>query len=62
VAREVGTAWLELDSPPSTEPDALLAQIKRGSLGGGLSSPAVHVYSKLATWRKKLGIAPAVQL
>ena len=62
VAREVGTAYLELDEPPAQETSLLLAQIRRGRLGGGLSNPAVHVSSKFATWRKRLGLAPAVQL
>jgi len=62
VAIEVGRAYVVLDEPPSDVPAALLAQIRAGRLGGGLSSPLVHVYSKLASWRKKLGIAPAVQL
>jgi len=62
VAREAGTAYVELDSPPALDAVALLFQLRRGRLGGGLSSPAVHVFSKLATWRKKLGVAPAIQL
>ena len=62
VASEVGRAYVVLQAPPAEEPAALLAQIRVGRLGGGLSSPLVHVYSKLASWRKKLGIAPAVQL
>jgi predicted metal-dependent phosphoesterase TrpH len=62
VAREAGTAYLELDAPPATGNAALLAQIRGARLGGGLSSPLVHAYSKLATWRKRLGFAPAVQL
>jgi predicted metal-dependent phosphoesterase TrpH len=62
VAREAGTAYLELDEPPAADAPALLLQIRRAQLRGGLSSPLVHVYSKVATWRKRLGIAPAVQL
>jgi hypothetical protein len=62
VAREVGTAFLVLDEPPADQPAALLEQVRRARLGGRLSSPFVHVHSKLASWRKKLGIAPAVQL
>ncbi len=61
-AGEVGAAYLELDEPPSEEPAALLAQVKRGRVGGGLSEPTAHVWSKLATWRKRLGLAPTVQL
>ena len=62
VAHEAGAAYLELDEAPAEEPAALLAQIRRARLGGRLSAPTVHVYSKLATWRKRLGIAPTVQL
>jgi len=62
VASEVGTAYLVLDEPPDERPAALLEQLRRARLGGRLSSPLVHVHSKLASWRKKLGIAPAVQL
>ncbi|HEU5315769.1 MAG TPA: PHP domain-containing protein [Chloroflexota bacterium] len=62
VAREAGTAYLELDEEPAAQPQSLLAQIRRARVRGGLSAPTVHVYSKLATWRKRLGIAPAIQL
>jgi predicted metal-dependent phosphoesterase TrpH len=61
-AGEVGRAYLDLDEPPSGEPARLLEQIRRGRVRGGLSAPTVHVSSKLATWRKKLGLAPLVQL
>ena len=62
VAAEAGAAYLEVDEPPATTPRQLLEQIKAARVGGGLSSPTVHVYSKLATWRKRLGLAPVVQL
>jgi predicted metal-dependent phosphoesterase TrpH len=61
-AQEVGTAYLEIDEPPAAEPSALLAQIRRGRVGGRLSTPLVHAGSTLARWRKRLGLAPAVQL
>ena len=61
-AREVGAAYVELDAPPSVEPAALLEQLRRGRTGGRLSLPLVHLDSKLARWRKRLGLAPAVQL
>ena len=62
VAREAGTAYVELDEAPALDADGLRAQLRHARLGGGLSAPTVHVYSKLATWRKKLGLAPLVQL
>jgi hypothetical protein len=33
-----------------------------GRVGGRLSNPLVHVGSKLAKWRKRAGLAPAIQL
>jgi predicted metal-dependent phosphoesterase TrpH len=62
VAWEVGNAYLELDDPPAGEPAALLAQLRRGRVGGRTSLPLVHVGSKLAKWGKRLGLAPAVRL
>ena len=61
-AREVGTAYVTLDAPLSSAPAALLEQVRRGRPDGGLSQLLVHLYSKLARWRKRLGLAPAVQL
>jgi predicted metal-dependent phosphoesterase TrpH len=62
VAGEVGTAYLEIDEIPGSTSEALLRQLETGRVCGRLSSPLVHVYSKIATWRKKLGLAPTVQL
>ncbi|MGH2355641.1 MAG: CehA/McbA family metallohydrolase [Chloroflexota bacterium] len=59
---EVGKGYVEVDAPPATEPQALLAQLRTGRVGGVLSSPLVHVGSKLARWRKRLGLAPVIQL
>jgi predicted metal-dependent phosphoesterase TrpH len=61
-AGEIGNAYMELGEVPANEPQGFLAQLKRGQIGGGLSRPTVHVASKLASWRKRLGLAPAVQL
>jgi predicted metal-dependent phosphoesterase TrpH len=61
-AGEVGAAYLDLDEPPSDDSARLLEQIKRGRVGGRPSPPLVHAWSKLAAWRKRLGLAPAVQL
>lgn len=61
-AGEAGRAYVELDEPPASTSDGLLAQLRRGRVCGSLSPPIVHVGSKLAAWRKKLGLAPAVQL
>ncbi|HET7770396.1 MAG TPA: PHP-associated domain-containing protein [Chloroflexota bacterium] len=62
VAREAGTAYVEIQGALPEDARALSEQLRAARLGGGLSAPMVHVYSKLATWRKKLGIAPAIQL
>lgn len=62
VPGEAGRAYVEIDAPPAGDAARLLEQIRAGRLGGGLSAPTVHIFSKLATWRKKLGIAPLVQL
>jgi predicted metal-dependent phosphoesterase TrpH len=62
VAWEVGNAYLELDEPPAEEPQALLAQLRLGRVGGRPSSHLAHVLSSLARLRKRSGLAPAVQL
>ena len=62
VAGEAGAAYVEVETPPATDAAALIEQLRSARLGGGLNAPTVHVYSKLASWRKKLGIAPLVQL
>ena len=62
VAAEAGAAYLELDEPPALTADGLRAQLPLGRVGGRLSNPLVHVGSKLAKWRKRAGLAPAIQL
>lgn len=62
VASEVGSAYLELDEPPVLTAGGLRAQLPPGRVAGRLSTPLVHVASKLAKWRKRAGLAPAVQL
>ena len=62
VAGEAGAAYVECTAPPPQDAASLRALLRSARLAGGLSAPTVHVYSKLATWRKKLGIAPAIQL
>jgi predicted metal-dependent phosphoesterase TrpH len=62
VAPEVGNGYVEVDSAPAGEPGALLAQVRQGRVGGRLSFPLVHASSKLARWRKRLGLAPAIAL
>lgn len=62
VAREVGNAYVELDTPPATTPEALLAQLRRGTVVGKRSAPAVHLASTVAKLRKRFGLAPRVQL
>jgi predicted metal-dependent phosphoesterase TrpH len=62
VAREAGAAYVEIDGPLPADADSLRDRLRSARLGGGLSAPTVHVWSKLATWRKKLGIAPSIQL
>ncbi|HEX2036070.1 MAG TPA: PHP domain-containing protein [Chloroflexota bacterium] len=59
---EVGNAYLEVDAPPATDAQAMLAQLRSGRIGGRLSLPLVHLGSYLARWRKRLGLAPAVRL
>lgn len=59
---EVGYGYLELDEPPATTPQKLLAQLRAGRIGGRPSAPLVHFGSTLAKWRKRLGLSPAVQL
>jgi hypothetical protein len=61
-ASEVGAAYLELDAPPALTAEGLRAQLASGRVDGHLSTPLVHVGSKLARWRKRAGLAPAVQL
>jgi hypothetical protein len=62
VAREVGHAYVELDTPPATTPEALLAQLRRGTVVGMRCSPVVHLASTVAKLRKRFGLAPRVQL
>jgi predicted metal-dependent phosphoesterase TrpH len=62
VAAEVGNGYVELEAPPAGHPQALLAQLRSGRIGGRPSLPLVHAGSKLARWRKRLGLAPAIQL
>ncbi len=62
VAQEAGAAYLVFQEPASLDSMVLLDQIRHAALGGVLSPPSVHVWSKIATWRKRLGIAPAIQL
>ena len=62
VAREAGMAYVEVDGALPADAEALRERLRAGRLGGGLSAPTVHVSSKLATWRKRLGFAPAIQL
>lgn len=59
---EVGHGYVEVDSVPAGNAPALLAQLRSGRVGGRASHPAVHVGSQLARWRKRLGLAPTVQL
>ena len=62
VVAEVGNGYVELGEPPSQDPQTLLAQVRSGRIGGRRSSPLVHAGSKLAKWRKRLGLAPLIQL
>jgi predicted metal-dependent phosphoesterase TrpH len=62
VAMEVGTGYVEIYEPPAATPQALLAQLCRGKVGGRPSLPLVHVGSTVARWRKRLGLAPAIRL
>ncbi len=59
---EVGYGYVELDALPATKPKELLAQLRAGRVGGRSSFPLVHAGSTLAKWRKRLGLAPTVQL
>ncbi len=62
VAQEVGNGYVSLRTPPAASPQALLAQLREGVPGGRMSAPLVHAGSTLARWRKRFGLAPAVQL
>ena len=59
---EVGHAYVELDEPPATTPEGLLAQLRRGTIAGKPSNPVAHLYSTAAKLRKRFGLAPAVRL
>jgi predicted metal-dependent phosphoesterase TrpH len=62
VAWEVGHAFVELDTPPATTPEALLVQLRRGTVVGKPSAPVAHIASSVAKLRKRLGLAPRVRL
>jgi predicted metal-dependent phosphoesterase TrpH len=51
--REVGNAWVELPEHPN-RPDALLAALREGSVGGRRANPAVFVGSNWAKVYKRL--------
>ena len=61
VAWEVGHAYVELDEPPATTPEGLLAQLRRGTVAGKPSNLVAHLYSTAAKLRKRFGLAPAVR-
>ena len=50
---ELGQAYVEMD--PFSDKESFLASLRRGEIGGGLSSPHVHVYSTWAKLVKKGG-------
>ncbi len=55
-AREVGRAYVEM--PPFTGPADFLASLQAGQPMGRLSSPLIHLVSRYATLRHKLGWNP----
>ncbi len=52
---EVGRAYVAM--PPFATPAEFLASLRAGQVGGALSSPLIHVSSRLATWAKALRLA-----
>ena len=50
---EVGKAYVELASFDG--PAAFLEGLAQGQVRGGLSNPLVHLFSRYATWRRRLG-------
>ena len=54
--REVGRSYVEM--PPFTGPGDFLESLRQGRLVGRLSSPLIHVVSRYATIRHKLGWKP----
>lgn len=55
-ARELGRSYVEM--PPFTGRDDFLASLRQGRLVGRLSSPLIHLVSRYATFRHKLGWNP----
>jgi hypothetical protein len=55
-AREVGRAYVEM--PPFTGAADFLASLRAGRVTGRLSSPLIHLVSRYATLRHKLGWNP----
>lgn len=58
VRGEAGAAYSTLDVPPATDAAGLRAQLPAMRLGGGLSSPLVHLGSSAARWGRRLGLLP----
>ncbi|HUF53749.1 MAG TPA: PHP domain-containing protein [Dehalococcoidia bacterium] len=54
--REIGRAWVEM--PDFTTPAEFVASLKAGKLRGKVSSPLIHLISRYATIRRKLGWKP----
>lgn len=54
--REVGRCYVEM--PDFTTPAEFLESLRQGTLRGKLSSPAIHLISRFATIRGKLGWKP----
>jgi predicted metal-dependent phosphoesterase TrpH len=55
--REVGRSYVEM--PAFTGPSDFLASLRQGRLVGRLSSPLIHMVSRYATLRHKLGWNPS---
>lgn len=54
---ELGRAWVE--APPFDAPEGFLDSLRQGTLAGRPSSPLVHLISRYAVLRRKLGWRPA---
>jgi hypothetical protein len=54
--RELGRAWVEM--PDFDGPRDFLQALKQGQIVGRLSSPLVHLYSRWAWLRRRLGWRP----
>lgn len=58
-AREIGAAYLEM--PPFTTAEEFRAELSQAMVRGQLSPAWIHLFSRLNTWRGRLGLKPALK-